>query len=272
MSTLFQGNWLLVKALYFPMHWVRWLLAISVALLCVGDLILWKFGQPAVLIAGSVLAFIYLFYIAINLPGQMLVLASSKQLFFLEYLRQKLVALLFICCCICTLFIVLYEFFYDNNNNLVNVFFATFFVISVVFIGSIVITKRFPVAQILLFFLIAVFVKIAVWLIHSNLLISLAGVVIIWAAFMRWWLLWKPTRFHRNYINLTQADFSALQGSTTSNPRWISNFLRIKPQTLVGSLLLGAADGWGTHIKRCVAATVFFFIVIAVCAHFFGSA
>src|SRR6478609_8632397 len=93
-----RGYWLLINILCFPFSWLKWFAVIGVVLVLIGLPLAWLKNNPAGVVVGGLFIFAQLMVDIIYLPSQMISINSSKQLGYLEGLRQKSLVILFWFC------------------------------------------------------------------------------------------------------------------------------------------------------------------------------
>lgn len=270
MSPEVRANWLMVKALCFPAAWVRWMLVVGVAFLLVGDFLVWKFDNNIALYIGSSLTFLYTFVVGMFLPSQMVTMATSKQFYWLKHVRQKLAIIMFISCFLVSLFTCIFLMFSEHNLQIINIFLAVFCVLSIVFAMTVVMAKFFGTGQFLVFIFSSLYMKLGQWLTNSSLLVSLALLVVVWSAFLFWWFTWKPKRFMKSYFGASQADFMDSYAAQNGYFNYTFNLCNAKPKTLMGSMLLGYADGWLSQVKRALSPFIVFAFILALATLMMG--
>jgi hypothetical protein len=268
MSPELRANWLMVKALCFPINWIMWMLIVGVALLLVSDLLLWKTGSSIALVLGSALTFMYFFVLAMFLPSQMVSMASSKQFCWLENLRLKLAAVMFICCFLVSLFIAIFLMFSERDLQFSATFLSLFCVASVIFCTMVVLAKFFGTGQFFIFIFTSLFINLGQWLVQSNMLMSVVLLCLIWAVFFYWWFTWKPQRFMKSYFVVSQDELAASYNSQLFHQNF--GLCNATPKTLMGSMLLGNADGILSQIKRAISPAIVALIILAVTTVLFG--
>lgn len=254
---------LLTRTLLFPTGFVRKLFLIMLLLPLGGAALL---NTQAALAIATASSCILLFMIGLFLPGQMLALASSKQLRHLSDLRPKI----FIIACLFWLSLTLLScsalaVLEPKKFNFPDVATLAVFTVSLLVITFTVLMVYLPKMAaslpILLFFLPSSLEGYnPLNLLHHGYF--WAGSVALWVGFYIWWTRWQPRKYVMNAMIMSPVE---MQQRRDQSPA-IFNRVRSAPCTLSGSLLTGASDAllrWIiTSIVQPLAVILSIFIVL----------
>lgn len=255
---------LLARVLFFPARWFERLVKISFGISVLGLLASKIFAVGMVVALIPTTLFLLLnFFIAVFMQGQMLALASSKQFFLLGSLRERMLCLAFVQLIICSAILAI-AFVRLGNQAVFLPFFASIFcTVSIVFALLVIVCRYWAGMQGLVFIGLAYYIKLGSWFLQSGTVFSTIGIFITWSLFAAWFIKWKPNRFHLNVFSVSQSDFARNQELTRFSLYGFTNRLYGKPQSLIGSMLLGASDGWLVQIKRLLAEIAIFIFFIS---------
>lgn len=236
--------------------WANWLLIVGGIIFLVGVPLYMVWTKPIGFIAGGAILSMYVFLNAVSLPYQMLSIASSKQIGLLPNIRRSCFWM-FVCACAIISGLIAVLIYLSQHTALIHSFFSIFVLVSTVLILNIVAGQKFPRMQGLLF--------LCFWAlphVYSKLLaevhpIQLAIVCLsVWLAFYRHWLAWRPQKYQPNIFGMSQnqwLEFNRLGGFAG----WqLNKFFAGKSNTLVGSVLLGRADGWKSRLAGATGVFV----------------
>jgi hypothetical protein len=102
------------------------------------------------------------------------------------------------------------------------------------------------------------------FLMAFHLGVLLVSNIIIWIAFYCHWIGWRPKKFHSNMYDISQSPWVAFrQQKSASTNQWYEKldiFNSARAASLVGSQLLGGADGVKSKLKTAVSV---FLVLIA---------
>lgn len=271
MRTSMQRFWVLTKVLLFPHAWLRWMVILGAILALIGLVVYLKWQNPLCAIFGGILMMANFAMNFITLPNQMLLLNSSKQLGMLPGLRKQSWVIYFIFSLLISVSITLI-FSQGSQARLFQFFFAVFVMVSGFTIGNLFLALRWKWAQGFLGMVFVALPTIFAWLIKIDALIFLGGLIVCWSAFYRWWLKWRPVKLYKSIFGFTMTD--VLKNQQEFQLFWsqgIFKFAKTKPQTLIGTLLFGGADGWQARIKNLISGLVLALLFIALYRALLGS-
>lgn len=263
MSLSVQVNqyWQLGRVVLLPARFLRWLFSIILSLIALGS-IFFPQGKDVFLAVGAGVSFLLLAIIGMQVPGQMLALASSKQFRHLADLRGKLCAISFafwlstaiIGCC----------FFYNLSTHkftfgdMLSLAVAATSFIATTFT---IIIARYPSAVAIypLVFFIALpeFFKTFALAEELQNLYLWIGSAILWIAFYVWWKGWQPKKYLANAMTLSTTETKKIFEERKSAKQKFSS----KPGSLSGSLLLGESDGILVWVRREIIPYLFIMLM-----------
>lgn len=271
MRTSMQRFWVLTKTLLFPHAWLRWMVILGAILVLIGLVIYLKWQSPLCAIFGGGLIMTNFAMNFITLPNQMLSLNSSKQFGMLPGLRKQSWVIYFLFSLLLSFSITLF-FSVGNQARSFQFFLAVFVMVSGFSIGNLFLALRWKWAQGFLGMTLVALPTIFAWLIKIDALIFLGGLIVGWIAFYRWWLNWRPVKLYKSIFGFTMTD--VLKNQHEFQLFWsqgIFSFAKTKPQTLIGTLLFGGADGWQARIKNLVSGLVLALLFIMLYKALLGS-
>lgn len=260
MSLSVQVNqyWQLGRVVLLPARFLRWLFSILLSLIALGS-IFFPQGKEAFLAVGAGVSFLLLAIIGMQVPGQLLALASSKQFRHLADLRGKLFAISFVFWFSTAL--IGCSFFYNiSTHNFTFWDMLSLAVAATSFIATtlIIIIARYQrtVAILPLVFFIALpeFFKTFALAEEVQNLYLWGGSAILWIIFYVWWQGWQPKKYLANAMTLSPTEMKQIFEERKSAENKSSS----QPVTLSGSLLLGESDGFLFWLKREVIQPFFF--------------
>lgn len=267
-SLVLQQYWQLVRALWFPLWFVRWLAAAEVGLLAIGGLVFWWTGQPVVFMVAVGIGLVLVITVGILVPGQILALVSSKQLCWLPGLRIKVCILLVCFCVLLSLassgWLVAMK---PDSRDFIALFSVAFLFLSFVSIVMLISGAYFGFLQVLITAFVWMASIVAEQLLRIELLVSWCLTAIIWIVFYLWWRQWQPRKYLVNYMTLSQVEIKVLQEQQPGLMQSLSYYLSSPPGSLAGTLLLTTSDGIATLIKRELG--YFLLIVLTAALTFF---
>ncbi|MES2675218.1 MAG: hypothetical protein V4660_13340 [Pseudomonadota bacterium] len=200
----------------------------------------------------------------ITLPNQILSLNSSKQTGILPGLRKQSCVIYFLFSLFISVPITLI-FSLGSQTRLLQFFLVVFAMVSVFTIGNLFLALRWKWAQGLLGITFVMLPTVFVWLTTINALIFFGGLIVGWSTFFHWWLNWRPVKLYTSIFGFTMND--VLKNQQEFQFFWsqgIFKFLKAKPQTLIGTLLFGSADGWQARIKNLISGLILALLFIAL--------
>jgi hypothetical protein len=272
MPNSLRGYWLLMKILMFPFAWLKWLILVCAAMLAPALIISYITGSSIPwLIAGGLPIGIYLLLNIFSLPSQFLCLISSKQLGQLPGLRPKSMVIFLGSNLISGALIA--AFFAETENT---AFIPSFIDVSLslAIFNTVILITAFLWPKLLGFSGIAAILLANSYHSINKISAIYSGLILIicWAAFILWSLAWKPKFHHRFGPFLSQKDMAETLRGRTYLPQVTSKskILNSKPYTLIGTLLLGAPDGWQAEVKRVAFLLMLFALAFFVLSHFFS--
>ncbi|MCE3251468.1 MAG: hypothetical protein K0Q67_478 [Cellvibrio sp.] len=262
-SLVLQQYWQLIRALWLPLWFIRWLAAAEFGLLTIGGLLLWWSGQPVVLMIAVGIGLVLIMTVGILVPGQVLALVSSKQLCWMPGLRMKIFTLLL---CFCALlafagsgWLVTMK---PESRDFTTLFSVAFLFLSFVSMVMVIAGAYLGFLQVLIAAFVWVASIVAEHLLHIELLVSWCLIIIIWTGFYLWWRQWQPRKYLVNYMTLSQVKIKELHEQQSGLMQSLSYSLSSPPGSLAGTLLLTTSDGSATLIKREFG----YFLLIALTA------
>lgn len=271
MRTSMQRFWALTKVLLFPHAWLRWMVILGAMLVLIGLVVYLKWQNPLCAIFGGILIMTNFVMNYITLPNQMLSLNSSKQFGVLPGLRKQSCIIYFIFSLLISICITLI-FSLGKNEHWLQFFLVVFVMVSMLTIGNIFLALRWRWAQGFLGMTFVTLPTIFAWLIKIDALIFFGGLIVGWSAFFRWWLDWRPVKLYKSIFGFTMND--VLKNQQEFQLFWsqgIFKWLKSKPQTLMGTLLFGGADGWQARIKNLMSGLLLALLFIALYRVLLGS-
>ncbi len=255
--------WRLVLVMLLPARYVKWLGVLSLAVLMLGA-VLHFFDISFVLYIGSAINLLWLMMVGMLVPGQMLALRSSKQFQYMADLRHHLfiIALCF-WVSVSLILTVTMSFFEPKGFVFHSMFALTFMAVSCVALVFAVVGSYMQTAQ--------GFVPLFVWILffsaksadlfsEQNTGSYWAISLLLWSVMFIWWFRWQPQKYLVNFMTLQAAEMQRLH---MTNTQTIAAALSAVPNTLAGSLLVGASDGIQAWCKRELGQLVFFVLMLA---------
>jgi len=255
--------WRLILVMLLPARYVKWLGVLTLAVLVLGA-VLHFFDISFVLYIGSALNLLLLMMVGMLVPGQMLALRSSKQFQCMADLRHHLflIALCF-WASVSLILTVTMSFFEPKGFVFHSVFALTFMAMSCVALLFAVVGSYMQTVQ--------GFVPLFVWILffsaknadlfsEQNAGIYWAISLLLWLVIFVWWFRWQPQKYLVNFMTLPAAEMQRLQ---MTNTQAIAAAFSAVPNTLAGSLLVGASDGIQAWCKRELGQLVFFVLMLA---------
>ena len=246
--------WQLIRTLLLPMRWLRWsvLGALLVALL--GGLYWWL--NETIGLGLVMAAFLYgvLFFSVggLLMPGQMLAMASSKQLSLMGDLRTRLWWLLLGFALVASLFLALLGTL-KTDLSFGSTYIAILILVSLILAAVLLVGAYWPGLQGFVFVFAWAYLQALDWLMAQNPLL-LAGILLVcWWLLRVWWLHWRPARYVKNFMTQGQSSWWGINGD--DKPEW-TNAVIYQPKagakTWLGSSLRGQADGVKADMQRLV--------------------
>lgn len=256
--------WRLILVMLLPARYVKWLAVFTFTVLMSGA-ILRFFGHSLVLYIGTAFSLLLLMMIGMLVPGQMLALRSSKQFQYMADLRYKLffLALAFWCLASLALSAALTTLDPKGFSFPITLAVATMGLSGVAVLFAVV-GSYMQTAQ--------GFVPLLVWVLFfsakSTNLFSSAHITTywfitigLWLVMFIWWFRWQPQKYLVNFMTLPAAEMQRLQ---MTNTQTIAAAFSAVPNTLAGSLLVGASDGIQAWCKRELGQLVFFLLMLGL--------
>ncbi len=271
MKTSMQRFWVLIKVLLFPHAWLRGMVKLGAALVLIGLIIHLKWHNPLCAIFGGILIMTNMAMNFIALPNQLLSLNSSKQFGILPGLRQQSGVIYFIFSVLISIAVTLI-FSLESSKQGFQFFLAVFLMASAFTIGNLFLALRWNRAQGFLYMIFVMLPNAFAWLVKIDTLIILSGLIMCWSVFFRCWLTWRPAKLHKSIFGMTIDD--ALKNQQEVQSFWhqgIFRFVKIRPQTLLGTLLFGSADGWLARMKSAMSGLVLTLLFLALYRALLGS-
>jgi hypothetical protein len=260
-----QQYWQLIRALWFPLRFVRWLAVAEVGLLTIGGLVLWWENQAVVLIVAIGIGLVLSITVSIMVPGQVLAFVSSKQLSWIPGLRIKVCILLM---CLCLLLALAGSYWLITMNKGAQGFTSMFSValLFLSFVSVLMVVSRVYLGffQVFIFPLIWFSSIAAEHFFRVELLACWGLIAIVWIGFYFWWRQWQPQKYLVNVMTLPQAKMKELQEQQQGLGRPLSHYLSSTPGSLPGTLLLAASDGFNTYIKREIGYLLLIALTVAL--------
>lgn len=262
-QTSLNQYWRLMLVMLLPARYVKWLGVLTLAVLTPG-IVLYFFDISFVLYIGSALILLLLMMVGMLVPGQMLALRSSKQFQCLADLRRHLFLIAFCFWMLVALILtVTMRFFEPKDFVFHSVFALTFMAMSCVALLFVVVGSYMQAAQ--------GFVPLFVWILffsaksanlfaEENAGIYWAVSALLWLVMFIWWFRWQPQKYLVNFMTLPAAEMQRLQ---MTNTQALAAAFSAVPNTLAGSLLVGASDGTQAWCKRELGQLVFFMLMLA---------
>lgn len=260
MSLSVQVNqyWQLSRVLLFPARFLRWLFAIIFSLVALGCIF-----QPQAtemyLAIGAGVSFLLLSIMGMQVPGQMLALASSKQFRHLADLRVKLFAISFVFSCSAAL--IASSFFYHLESDkltfwdmLTMAIVATSFITTTLTIIAAYYPPAMAVYPIVFFIALPEFFQRTLLTGEIQSLYLWGGSAFVWAVFYVWWKRWHPKKYLANAMLLSSREIKQHFEEKKSKEHKFSS----QPHSLSGSLLIGQSDGFLFWFKREIILPFFF--------------
>lgn len=263
-QTLLNQYWRLILVMLLPARYVKWLGVFTFAVLIIGA-ILSFFGHSLVLYIGKAFILLLLMMVGMLVPGQMLALRSSKQFQYMADLRYKLFFLALAFWCLASLVLSAALTTLDPKGFTFSITFAvTTMGLSSIAVLFVVVGSYMQAAQ--------SYVPLFVWVLffsakNANLFAEEnAGMywvisVLLWLVMVAWWFRWQPQKYLVNYMTLPAVEMQRLQ---MTNTQTIAAAFSAVPNTLAGSLLVGASDGIRAWCKRELGQLVFFVLMLGV--------
>jgi hypothetical protein len=260
MSLSVQVNqyWQLTRTVLFPMRFIRWLFGVLLALTMLVGVFQLIEQRAFVTIAGSLVCFL-LVISAIQVPGQMLALASSKQFHHLAGLRTKLFALAFVFWFVLALLISSFLFHISKDDSgFGDVLALAIITTSLIATTFSVVMAYYPPAMgiypLVIFIAIPEFFK-NVSVIGNAESLYLWGISgILWMIFYYWWKKWHPKEYLANAMTLSPEEMKRRYEERKSAKSVVTSL----PRSLSGTLLIGASDGFTLWLKREIIQPVIF--------------
>lgn len=185
-----RQQWMVMKSAYSPIPWIKYLFLLSLIMAGVGYFSGVIFFRA---LGAALLAILIIFY-GMLLPGQVLTLMSSKNFMLLPGVRLHIAILLLSFC----LFLAIIPAVIFNQSYLSFFLCGSFFIIGSVFLGRIV-----SFFQMVVFFISALtYEHIA----SISIFYVAVMAVLMWSAFLFWWLRWKPKRYIKTYASYSYKD------------------------------------------------------------------
>lgn len=256
MSLSVQVNqyWQLSRVVLLPARFLRWLFSITLSLIALGS-IFFPQEKEVLLAIGAGVSFLLLSIIGMQVPGQLLALASSKQFQHLADLRGKLWAISFVFWFSAAL--IGCSFFYNLSTHKFTFWeMLSLAVAATSFIATTftIIIARYPSAMAVypLVFFIALpeFFKTFALAEEVQSLYLWSGSAILWVIFYVWWQGWQPKNYIANAMTLSSTEMKKIFEQRKSAKHKFSS----QPGSLSGSLLLGESDEIPALIKRDIIA------------------
>lgn len=262
---LLQQYWQLIRTLWLPLRFVRWLTMAVLGLLALGGGLFWWANQPQVLFIASAICMVLFITISMMVPGQLIALVSSKQLSWIPGLRAK-VCLLLICLCLLLAFAGSYWLVTMNRGapDFTSRFSVALLFLSLVSVLMVVSRVYFSFFQALIFPLIWMVSFAAEQLLRIELFVCWGLIAINWIGFYLWWRQWQPQKYLVNIMTVSQSKTKELQEQQYGLMQPISHYLSSTPNSLQGTLLLAASDGFNTFIKREVGYLLLILFTVAL--------
>jgi len=235
--------WILFTCLFSSFSWMKWLSYVGAAIALCGIPIYLIWNSPLGFIIGGILVSSAIFMNLVGLPYQMLSIASSKQVNLLPGIRRdSLIILIFICLFVSISFTIIT--LASKKSEIIPTFFAMSFLISVVFIAILFVGQKFAGTQGLVYVFLGFLAPFYNILLNINWVILLILGCGMWLVFSRYWLSWRPAKFQPNIFGMPTEQLLAFNKQRWAQiSPWLDGALSANPKTLVGSLLLGRADG-----------------------------
>lgn len=263
----FRMGLLLARLFFQPVAWAKWLLVASLVLAIIAVplhvVLPDAFMITASLWLSAILAGAYFFIGFAFLPGQVLSIGSSKQLYMLANFRNYALAVFAGVCAFVTLLIVTTVMLNHRDMDWLALLLSVFLLITIFFMVFLMLAKYFNGAQFVVFWIPGLGIKTVQWLMLFNPLMLAAVCALLWVIFVRWWLQWKPARFNVNMLSVSASDIARVQGMQFNCVQgWLNNSISLKPKTIVGTFLFNVPDSLLAHAYRAVIALAIFNIVL----------
>lgn len=266
-NAVIRRYWVLFNCLFAAFPLMKWIMLLCIAVMVIGVPIygIWA-SRLGFVVGGIVLGFVLIMN-TIALPYQLLSMASSKQIGFLPGVRHAsflLFSLMSLCVSIGITLLVSIK----NNYVAIHEFWAISLLVSAVLISLVVIGQKYPGAQFIVFMGFWALSRVYNYVVEFHLGILLVSNFVVWLAFYRHWINWRPKIFHPNMYGMSREqliDYHRNRISQSNYFGWFERFDSIKGGTLVGSLLLGRADGWISEFKSLLGV----FVVVLVFVGYF---
>lgn len=263
---------LLVRALFFPSRWLRWIALVGLCLALPASLAHALSGWlPLAVVAGlgDMLMAVSLLVGAIALPSQLVAINSSRQFAFLAVRRASLL-LVFLFCLGLPSGTVGVLLFFDKPTSW-SLFLGVFTLASALLLVGIVLAIQIPMGQNFIFFFAWVWAPLAKAIIQISPLWLVLGGGVIWLLFSVWWLRWRPEKYQASVFGLQQKDmlkWQLEQHKTVGIKKylaWINMGVLWgsgKPDSVMGSVLSGVSDGHYALWKKAICGLVIFMTVM----------
>jgi len=247
-----KSYWGLFKALMFPVNVLKVILVVIIFfyfLFLLSILIFKGYFDPALPVL-VIFAALYLFFIGILSPNQVLAMASSKHTRYLADIRIFYLGFYFLYVLLMTVLVSIVKM--QKEEWLFNPLFSVsiWIMITTVLVVQFLVVLRFPQAIGLVFIAFTGIQFLLDKLMQLPIGLLLAAGALIWLVCSAWWLRWKPKKFYVNYMGIP-AEQLITGEFLRCNPSLQFSFLnpKSKPRTFFGTILMGMSDSYSVLLR-----------------------
>jgi hypothetical protein len=254
----------LFPCLFSWLPWMNWLWALGAATAIMGISIYFIWNNPLGFLLGGVILGVAAFMSLAGLPSQMLSIGSSKQIGILPGIREASLRT-FVFISLCASLAIGGMLCIVEHRLMLGTFAALWILVSVVLIAAVFMGQRYAGSQTLILLCCSFLKPLYKSLMNVHWVLLLIACIILWVAFSRHWLRWRPGKFQPNIFGMSHDQLLAFSKQRSAQSRtiieWRDRFLGGKAETLVGSLLLGRSDGGRSKLVSA-ASTLFILLFI----------
>lgn len=266
-NAIMRRYWVLFTSLFAAFPLMKWIMLSGIAVMVLGIPIYGVWENSVGFGVGGGILFLGVFGCGMVFPSQMLSIASSKQIGGLPGLRDALF-FLFLLMCLCVTIGSALLVSIKNHYFAIHEFWVILLLVSAILIGAVVLGQKYPGAQFIIFMSFWVLPRVYNYLMGFHLGILVVSSSAVWFTFYHHWKNWRPEKFHQNIFSMSQTQLIEFnrQRSVKSNP-WFykfDKFLSIKPESLIGSLLLGRADGGRSKLVSAITVLLVLLLFVGV--------
>lgn len=227
-----------------------------------GWLIEVRWHNPVCAILGVSIMSIQLVINFFFFPNQMLTLNSSKQIGFLDGIRLKSLFVLAGYCVFFALIGVVLSIA-GGMQKIPHIFLTLFFMVSIFLMVIAWVASRWPQMQTIIYLFTLSLKDSFLWLMSIDLFMIVVLSILVWIVYSYWWFNWRPKKFHKNIYGMKPEDMMRMQAERQYLLLGgLRNVAKAKPRTLIGTFLLGRADGVGAEQIKTACMILFFFVVV----------